>query len=109
MRIKSYAPGGKVDGPSHEQDGVPTIDQSGQQVAEIEGDERIFSVEDTEEIEGMVVAIIDSHAEVANKLATDLGYRVVDMVQKQEEINPSSPTQGQPNFEEIDPALAGLT
>lgn len=123
MKIKSYAPGGKVQGRSHAQGGVPAVDQSGQQVAEIEGNERIFSVEDTAEIESLGLAIMELPAGEADKAAMGLGYRVVDMLGQQdraqaeqdaavnaEQANLPPASQGQPqeNFEQVDPAIAGL-
>ena len=126
MKIKSYAPGGKVAGPSHAQGGVPAMDPTGQQIAEIEGNERIFSREDTQEIEQMGLAIIELPAAEADKAAMSLGYRIVEMVGQQDraqaeqeaatqtqEANLPPPSQGQQapigeNMEQVDPALAGL-
>lgn len=111
MKIKSYAPGGVVKGPSHEEGGVPVV-ADGQQIAEVEGEERIFSIEDTQEIEQMAIAIGELPASEADNAAKQLGYRVVDMIGKQDATPPqesvSSPSQGQENMEEVDPALAGL-
>lgn len=133
MKIKSYASGGVVQGPPHEQGGVPAIDQSGQQIAEVEGNERIFSVEDTQELEQMATSISQLPAQDADVAARELGYRVVDMIVGQDaaqaqqdaalapasaqQQQPPPPAQGQPvpegapsqeNFEQVDPALAGL-
>lgn len=109
--IKKYDNGGVVKGPSHTQGGVPAVDQNGQQVAEIEGNERIFSVEDTQEIEQMALAIIELPATEADSAAKQLGYRIVDMVGKQDvaQAQQEQVIESQPNFEEIDPALNSLT
>ena len=118
--IKKYEGGGVVEGPAHEQGGVAAVDQTGQQIAEVEGNERIFSVEDTQQIEQMALAIGQLPAAEADKAARELGYSIVEMVgrqdvaqaQQEQEIASSAP-QGQQapqeNFEEVDPALAGLT
>lgn len=86
--------GGKVRGPSHADGGIEAVDQkSGAPVAEIEGDERIFSVENTEELETKALEISDflqrDDQDTANELATVLGFRVVEMIAEQEQINPS--------------------
>jgi hypothetical protein len=122
MKIKNYAEGGVVEGPPHEQGGVAAVDPSGQQIAEVEGNERIFSVEDTQQIEQMALAIGQLPAAEADVAARELGYSIVDMVkgqdvaqaQQEQEIASSAPQgqqvpQEQPYQEEIDPALAGLT
>ena len=129
MKIKSYAPGGKVQGQSHAQGGVPAVDPSGQQIAEIEGNERIFSVEDTQEIEEMALAINELPAQESDRAAMQLGYRIATMVgeqdtaQAQQEVDDATGAQQQAsaqaqaqaaqppqeNFEQVDPALAGLT
>jgi hypothetical protein len=76
---------GVVEGASHSQGGVPAIDtNTGEQVAEVEGGERIDSVEDTQVQDQMVQAIMNSQdEEEANQLATELGWYIVDMIQKQ--------------------------
>lgn len=85
--------GGKAIGPSHNEGGIETIDQEGTSVAEIEGDERIFSVDDTNEIEAMAeeisIALDNDNQELADQTAMVLGHRIVEMVAKQERINPS--------------------
>lgn len=87
------AKGGKVEGPSHSEGGIEAIDQNGNSVAEIEGGERLFSVDDTEEIETRVSeisrALAEDDQDLANQLATSLGHKVVEMVARQERINPS--------------------
>lgn len=80
-----FAKGGKVYGPSHQEGGVPAIDvNTGEQVAEVEGGERIFSREDTQAMEEMVMQIVNSQNEQqANQLAMELGYMVVQMILNQ--------------------------
>lgn len=89
----SYAKGGKTIGPSHNEGGIETLDESGDAVAEIEGGERVFSVEHTQEIETKAEEISsflkNEDDDTANELATVLGYRVVEMIAEQEKINPS--------------------
>lgn len=88
--------GGMVTGPSHEQGGVPVVDESGTPATkqgmpiEVEGGERLFSTQDTGEIEQYATRIFDSQDEQEQTaLATELGFRVAEMVMKQEQINPS--------------------
>ena len=85
--------GGKAIGPSHNEGGIEAVDQEGLPVAEIEGDERIFSVDDTEEIETRVneisIALNNDDQELADQSALLLGHRIVEMIAKQERINPS--------------------
>lgn len=81
---------GKVEGPSHEEGGVPAVDaQTGEQVAEIEGEERIFSREDTAMMEEAAMQIIQSvqggDQEAADDMAKRLGYAVVEMIAAQEQ------------------------
>ena len=87
-----YAEGGVVEGPSHEQGGVPAVDeQTGEQVAEIEGGERIFSTEDTAQLEQaaqQVLQLADQDQLQADEAAKQLGYRVTEMILKQEQVNP---------------------
>jgi len=47
----TLANGGKAVGPSHNDGGIDAVDKDGNTVAEIEGEERVFSVEHTNEIE----------------------------------------------------------
>ena len=89
----TLADGGKAVGPSHNDGGIEAVNESGDSVAEIEGGERIFSVENTAEIEEKATEISDfigrGDEDTANELATVLGYRVVEMIAEQEQINPS--------------------
>ena len=85
--------GGKAVGPSHNEGGIETVDKEGIPVAEIEGDERIFSVDDTEEIESRAneisIALSKDDQELADQSALSLGHRIVEMIARQERINPS--------------------
>ena len=76
---------GVVQGPTHEQGGVEARDKQGNVRATVEGGERLFSVEDTQEIEKFVSLIGKSEEDNANQLAMELGYKVVKMVNSQEE------------------------
>lgn len=86
-------PGGVVDGASHNNGGVPAVSPDGDQIAEVEGGERIFSIKDTEEIEQRAAEITEAldnkDDDLANELAKMLGHRVVEMIARQERINPS--------------------
>lgn len=87
-KVRSYQTGGMVEGPSHEEGGVPTVDQTGAPIAEVEGGERIFSVEDTQQIEQMAAQIAEMQATdpaSADRMATELGYMVVQMLFQQEQ------------------------
>lgn len=79
--------GGKVDGPSHEEGGVEA-QVNGKPVAEIEGQERIFSKEDTEYMEGEAQKIQkymeSGDVQGGDKCAKELGYRVAEMLTKQD-------------------------
>lgn len=90
---------GKVEGPSHEQGGVPAVDaKTGEQVAEIEGEERIFSVEDTSMMEQAAMEIIKAtqagDQEAADDMAKRLGYAVVEMIAAQEQNAEAQAAQG---------------
>ena len=81
---------GVVEGPSHEQGGVPAVQAgSGEQVAEIEGGERIFSTEDTGAIEQAAQEIHKLMETGDNAAAEDmamrLGFAVVDMIFAQDQ------------------------
>ena len=87
------ANGGKAIGPSHNEGGIDAVDKSGDPVAEIEGGERVFSIEHTTEIEekaAEISAFVEAEDnDTADELAIVLGYRVVEMIAEQEQINPS--------------------
>lgn len=85
-KMKSYAMGGEVEGASHEMGGVPVVDQTGEQIAEVEGGERIFSVEDTQAIEQMVQQYAQTQDE---NIKLQLGEYVIQAVMQQEQVNPS--------------------
>jgi len=81
--------GGKAEGPSHEDGGIPVVQEgSDEPAAEIEGGERVFSVEDTQALEEASMHIIDlqqkGDEESANDMAMRLGYAVVNMIAEQE-------------------------
>lgn len=88
--------GGIAMGPSHEQggipvvtkDGSPAIDRTSGMPYEIEGDERVFSKEDTMEIDRMAIMVLKAsqagNQQQANQLALKLGYAVTKMVAEQE-------------------------
>lgn len=88
-RTPTYAEGGMIEGPPHDQGGVPAVDeQTGQQVAEVEGGERIFSTEDTQQMEQIATQIMElqqSNPSAAEQLAKELGFMVVEMIMKQEQ------------------------
>ena len=98
-RVKKMQPGGTVEGPPHEQGGVPAVGPDGAPVAEVEGGERIFSVEDTQMLEQAAMQIVQAaqqNPQQADEMAKQLGYAVVQMIVKQEQVNPSGPPQGGP-------------
>lgn len=64
------------------------MDESGQQVAEVEGNERVFSTEDTQQMEQIATQIMElqqSNPSAADQLAKELGFMVVEMIMKQEQ------------------------
>jgi hypothetical protein len=81
--------GGEVEGPSHEEGGVPVENAAGEQIAEVEGGERVFSIEDTEMIEQAAEQIIEMQSSGdqagAEDMAMRLGFAVVDMIARQEQ------------------------
>jgi len=86
---KNYQGGGLVSGEGampHSQGGVPTVDETGQQIAEVEGGERIFSVEDTAQIEQMVQEYSQTNSPELAQQGWDF---VVQAIMKQEQVNPS--------------------
>lgn len=81
------AEGMKVQGPSHEEGGIEAQTPDGKPVAEIEGDERIFSKEDTAYMERearRIVTLMQSNSNQANEAARALGFKVVEMLVQQE-------------------------
>lgn len=88
-RFRQYAEGGVIEGPSHDQGGVPAVnEQTGEQVAEVEGGERIFSTEDTQQMEQIAMQVMElqqSNPTAADQLAKELGFMVVEMIMKQEQ------------------------
>lgn len=63
------------------------VDNSGNPIAEAEGNERVFSVEDTAMMEEMAMKYADTNDET---ILTQLGAFVVNAINKQEQVNPSS-------------------
>lgn len=82
------AEGGLAQGPSHEEGGI-AVEQNGQPVAEIEGNERVFSKEDTAALEAAAEQIIQlqesGDTAGAEDMAKRLGFAVVNMIAAQEE------------------------
>lgn len=90
------AEGGVTEGPSHEEGGVdvyqegaaPPEQGAAGPVAEIEGGERVFSIEDTEAMEAAAEQIIQmmesGQQQQAEDMAMRLGFAVVDMIAMQE-------------------------
>jgi hypothetical protein len=91
---QKLAEGGMTEGPSHEGGGVDVYQQGASPeegaapVAEIEGGERVFSVEDTEAMEAAAEQIIQmmeqGQQQQAEDMAMRLGFAVVDMIAQQE-------------------------
>lgn len=78
--VAMRAKGGVISGPSHEEGGVQVFSK-GKHVAEVEGGERLFSVEDTNEIDRLVAEMAKRPSK---KKAAMLGKKVTSMVKKQE-------------------------
>lgn len=96
--IQKLQPGGMVQGPPHEMGGVPAVNEQQEPIAEVEGGERVFSVEDTQQLEQAAMQIMQTAQQdpaSADQMAMQLGYTVVEMLLKQEMANPSTPP-GQP-------------
>lgn len=90
--LQQMQPGGVVEGPPHSQGGVPVVNAQAKPIAEVEGGERIFSIEDTQQLEQMSMAIMEASQQdpaSAEQMATELGYAVVQMLVGQEINNPS--------------------
>jgi hypothetical protein len=108
-----FAKGGKVYGASHQEGGVPAVDaNTGEQVAEVEGGERIFSREDTQAMEQMVMQIANAKSEQeGNQLAMQLGYMVAEMImeqmQRQGKENMGQDMEEMPMKEEAMPMAMG--
>lgn len=76
------ADGGIIDGPSHQQGGIDAINSDGEVIAEIEGGERIFSVEDTGSMDKMAAMV--NQGQGNEQLALELGYMVADAIKRQD-------------------------
>lgn len=89
MKARSFkvSKGAKLKGPSHNESGIE-VRQGKKPVAEVEGGERLFSQEDTEYMEAEAEKIRgfreSGDEEGANQAAMQLGYRIVEMIDKQE-------------------------
>lgn len=86
-KARSFKTGGKTKGPSHQEGGIEAK-VGDKAIAEVEGNERIFSQEDTAFIEQEVEKIKGYHETGdipgADKCAMDLGYAVAKMITKQD-------------------------
>jgi hypothetical protein len=117
--LSDFSQGGLVKGHAHSQGGVATykmqegggipmegmqeMPQEPEQIAEVEGGgvspdgiavnggERIFSVEDTQQIEAMASQYMQTQDQ---QLLMQLGQFVVDAMMKQEQVNPSGEDMG---------------
>ncbi len=93
------ADGGMVQGPPHEQGGVEAVqEETGEPIAEVEGGERIFSIEDTQMMEqaaAQIAQLAEQDPAGADEAAKQLGYAVVKMIMKQES-NQAQESQGVP-------------
>ncbi len=103
--------GGMAQGPSHAQGGIEVQQEdTGEPVAEIEGGERIFSVEDTQMLEEAAMQIQEAmdggDQQQAEDLAMRLGFAVVQMIAAQEQ-NQQAQEGGQPPMAAAPAAPAG--
>lgn len=92
--------GMRVEGPSHEEEGIEAQTPDGKPVAEIEGGERIFSQEDTNHMEQEAKAIVaasKTSPQQAQKLAMALGFEVVKMLMRQEKNQNEEQGQDSPS------------
>ena len=103
FRIKKRVQkGGKVQGPSHKEGGVPVVTAQGSPATEpesgapyeIEGGERVFSVEDTTEIERMVRVLNKAKGQGADKVAAKLGHFVHQAVNRQDSLEDEALAMG---------------
>ncbi len=103
---QKLAAGGVAEGPDHEDGGIP-VEQAGtgEQVAEIEGGERVFSQEDTAALEEAAMQIVEAQQagdqQTSDQMAMQLGYAVVNMIAAQEQAQgEQEQAAGQP---QVDP------
>ena len=82
-KVVRYPNGAKIEGNTHEQNGVK-INNGEQPEVEIEGGERLFSVEDTLIIEKLSAGI-NGESEDSDELALQLGHEVSKMVAAQDQ------------------------
>lgn len=88
--MQSLQEGGMAEGPLHEEGGIPVMQEdTGEQIAEIEGGERVFSIEDTQMMEEAAAQIQEAMTagdrQTAEDLAMRLGFAVVNMIAQQEQ------------------------
>lgn len=81
---------GKTVGPDHTEGGINA--QKGKKpIAEVEGDERLFSKEDSsymdEQCQNILMATESGDKPTADQLAMELGYKVCEMIQRQDARN----------------------
>lgn len=103
------AEGMKVQGPSHEEGGIEAQTPDGRPVAEIEGDERIFSQEDTAYMERearRIITLMQQNSNQANEAARALGFKVVEMLVQQEKNQRQQ--EGNENQEDTDAATSAM-
>lgn len=89
---QKLAEGGMAQGPSHEDGGIDVYQEGAgseaEPVAQIEGGERVFSIEDNEAIEQACAQIIQltesGQQQQAEDMAMRLGFAVCDMISQQE-------------------------
>ena len=96
---QNLSDGGMAQGPSHEEGGIDVVKKGETKPrAEIEGNERVFSQEDTAAMEQAAAQIIQlkesGDEQGAQEMATALGFAVVNMIAAQEE-NQAAQEQGQ--------------
>lgn len=111
--VNSFATGGVPSGPSHDEGGMSVVDNTtGEEKAEIEGGERIFSVEDTQAIEDMAMNILKLQQQgdeaQATELATQLGLSVVAMIGEQEQAQMEQEQVEAPIQEEVPMGKRGI-
>lgn len=103
------AEGGKVSGPRHAEGGISAQTPDGKPVAEIEGDERIFSREDTAYMERearRIVTLMQKDGQSANEAARALGFKVVEMLVNQEKAQREQ--EGNPSQDDTDQATEAM-
>lgn len=88
----SHKKDGILEGPNHSQNGIEVRDEDGN-VTIVEGGERLFSVEDTAEMEKLSDMITHGEFDTdSRQMAQELGFKVSEMIKRQDhrEENPVS-------------------